>query len=276
MPANPQAAPCGAVKSKNEMAGPTKSKKTKNETAETTAEQRPDLPLFYRDPRPLNSDRHASKAIKTEPDFSFAAATNSVPVTAMEFTRIARHYPIVFTSGDPVAPVAVLGLRNDQNAFISTKGDWAKGCYIPAYVRRYPFILMESPDRLQYTLCIDEASELLVEGDERALFDGDEPSEITKGALKFCSAYQGEHAFTLEFTAALEKYGLLVDNRADVSLESGEKLALGGFRMVEEAKFTALPDDVFLDWRQRGWVPLVYCHLLSMGNWQALAERTDE
>ncbi len=258
------------------MAEPRKTNETKNDIAETTAEQRPNLPLFYRDPRPLNNARHVGKAIKSEPEFSFAAATNAVPITVMEFTRIARHYPIVFTTGDPVTPVAVLGLRNDQNSFISTKGDWSKGCYIPAYVRRYPFILMESPDRLQYKLCVDEASDLLVEGDEKPLFDGDEPSEITKDALQFCSAYHGEHAFTLEFTAALEKFGLLVDNRADVSLETGEKLALGGFRMVEEAKFTALPDDVFLDWRQRGWVLLVYCHLLSMGNWQALAELANQ
>ena len=73
------------------MAGPRKTKTTKDETAETTAEQRPDLPLFYRDPRPLNSTRHAGKAIKTEPNFSFATATNAVPITAMEFTRISRH-----------------------------------------------------------------------------------------------------------------------------------------------------------------------------------------
>ena len=74
------------------------------------------------------------------------------------------------------------------------------------------------------------------------------------------------------FTATLEKYSLLVDNRATITLASGENLALSGFRVIDEKKFMALPDDVFLDWRQRGWIPMVYCHLLSMGNWQSLAD----
>ena len=135
---------------------------------------------------------------------------------------------------------------------------------------------MESPDKLQFTLCVDEDSNLLLDGDEQPLFDGDTATETANNALQFCSAYQGQHSFTLEFTAALEKYGLLVENRASVALKSGEQLSLSGFRMVDEQKLTALPDDVFLDWRQRGWIPLIYCHLLSMGNWQALVERHDE
>ena len=174
-----------------------------------------------------------------------------------------------------MVPVAVLGMREAKNQFVESDGSWRAGAYIPAYVRRYPFILMESPDRLQFTLCVDEASSLLVDGDEQPLFNGDKASEVANNALQFCSAYQGQHTFTLEFTAALEKYGLLVENRASVALKTGEQLSLSGFRMVDEQKFTALPDDVFLDWRQRGWIPLIYCHLLSMGNWQSLVDRDD-
>jgi hypothetical protein len=115
-----------------------------------------------------------------------------------------------------------------------------------------------------------------VDGDEQPLFDGDTATETANKALEFCSAYQGQHSFTLEFTAALEKYGLLVENRASVSLKSGEQLSLSGFRMVDEQKLTSLPDDIFIEWRQRGWIPLIYCHLLSMGNWQTLVEGHDE
>ena len=115
----------------------------------------------------------------------------------------------------------------------------------------------------------------MIEGDEQPMFNNGEPSEFAKNALQFCSAYQGQHTFTLEFTAALDKYGLLTENRASASLASGAQLSLSGFRVIDEQKFMALPDDVYLDWRQRGWVPLVYCHLLSMGNWQTLVEATD-
>jgi hypothetical protein len=239
-------------------------------------EQSARLPLFYKNPTPLSSERHAKKSISRTPDYSFAVDTNSVPVTAMECSRAMQNYPIVFTTGDPVVPVAVLGLRGAKNQFVEPDGAWRAGAYIPAYIRRYPFILMESPDKLQFTLCIDEDSNLLVDGDGQPLFEGDTATEAANKALEFCSAYQGQHSFTLEFTAALEKYGLLVENRASVALKSGEQLSLSGFRMVDEAQLAALPDDVFLDWRQRGWVPLIYCHLLSMGNWQALVEGQDE
>ncbi len=230
------------------------------------------LPLFYKSPYPLSSERHAGKSLSRTLDYSFATDTNSVPVTAMECSRAMQSYPIVFTTGDPVVPVAVLGLRGARNQFVEKNGSWRSGAYIPAYIRRYPFILMENPGRLQFTLCIDEASTLLVDGDVQPLFDGDTATETTDNALQFCSAYQGQHAFTLEFTAALEKYGLLVENRASVALKSGEQLSLSGFRMVDEEKLTALPDDIFLEWRQRGWIALIYCHLLSMGNWQYLVE----
>ena len=233
------------------------------------------LPLFYREPQALSSERHGGKSLAKQPDYSFSRDTNSVPVTAMECSRAMRDYPIVFTTGDPVVPVAVLGMRGAKNQFVESDGSWRAGAYIPAYVRRYPFILMESPDRLQYTLCVDEASSMLVDGDEQPLFNGDEAAEVANNALQFCSAYQGQHSFTIEFTAALEKYGLLVENRASVALKTGEQLSLSGFRMVDEEKFMALPDDVFLDWRQRGWIPLIYCHLLSMGKWQSLVEQDD-
>ncbi len=233
------------------------------------------LPLFYRNPQALSSERHGGKSLAKRPDYSFSKDTNSVPVTAMECSRAMRDYPIVFTTGDPVVPVAVLGMRGAKNQFVESDGSWRAGAYIPAYVRRYPFILMESPDRLQFTLCVDEESSMLVDGDEQPLFSGTEATEVSNNALQFCSAYQGQHTFTLEFTAALEKYGLLVENRASVALKSGEQLSLSGFRMVDEQKFTALPDEIFLDWRQRGWIPLIYCHLLSMGNWQSLVERDD-
>ncbi len=244
--------------------------------AQEAAAAPPRMPVFYREPRPLDSARHAGKSISGKSDFSFARATNSVPLNVVEFSLALRRYPIVFTRDEPVVPVAVLGLRSGENLFVSGDGGWASGSYIPAYVRRYPFIFLESADKLNYTLCVDEASALLVDGDERPLFADGKPSDFTNGLLQFCSAYQGHTAATLEFTAALQKQGLLTENRADASLKSGERVAVSGFKVVDEAKFTALPDDVFLDWRQRGWLGLVYCHLLSTGNWQVLVDRAAE
>ena len=45
---------------------------------------------------------------------------NAVPISHTEFQPIARHYPIVFTTGDAgksYAAVAVLGLSGGENLF---------------------------------------------------------------------------------------------------------------------------------------------------------------
>ena len=235
--------------------------------------EKQDLPLFYRRPRPLQAAGDAELALAPANGYAFAAATNSVPVNAVEFTVAAKFYPIVFTEASPPLPVALLGLRQSENLFVDADGNWQPGTYVPAYVRRYPFIFMENPDAQQFVLCIDEAAETVRKGEGEYLFRNGEPSEITRNALAFCQEFQGHHLFTLEFAKAVEEAGLLTGNRADVTLSSGERLSLAGFRVIDEAKFNALPDETFLQWRAKGWLHLVYCHLISVGNWAALIDR---
>ena len=193
----------------------------------------------------------------------------------MEFGLAVRHYPIVFTSADPALPVVVLGLRSGQNMFLGQDGSWEAGAYVPAYIRRYPFIFMSSPDGLQFTLCVDaESAQLEKKPGERSLFVDGEATDVTNRALEFCQAFQAQHEYTRQFAEAVSEHGLLSPRAAEVTLKSGEKLALGGFRIIDEGKFNALPSEVFLEWRQRGWLHLVYSHLMSLSNWAGLVDRT--
>lgn len=228
------------------------------------------LPLFYSRPVPLSAPRHAGKGIAETVSYDFARRNNSVPINAVEFALISKNYPIVFTSSDPVAAVAVFGLKEGQNLFVNNEGEWVEGVYVPAYVRRYPFIFMTSGDRQQYTLCIDEDSPLLLSTGGKALYNGSEPSEVVQEALEFSKAFQGHFDATRELCDELVKHDLLVPNRADVVLKSGERLGLGGFRVIDETKFNELADDVFLAWRKKGWLHVIYSHLLSQSNWSNL------
>ncbi|MHB1218041.1 MAG: SapC family protein [Alphaproteobacteria bacterium] len=234
------------------------------------------LPVFYRRPMPLDPGRHGAMSLKRMTNFSFARKTNSVPLNGVEFPFAMRHYPIVFTAGDQPNPVAVLGVRADKNLFVTEWGGWEDGLYVPAYVRRYPFIFMEEGGSDRLILCIDEATDLLTTDSKRPLFADGKPTDVVTHALDFCTEFQAQHAATAEFGRALAAHDLLIPNRADVSLISGEKLSLGGFRIIDESRFHALPDDVFLDWRKRGWLHLVYCHLMSSINWGRLADLTDK
>ena len=107
--------------------------------------QRTALPIFYRRPRPIDAVLDSGRSLQPISDFRFARVTNSVLLGAAEFPRAMRSYPIVFTSREPRVAVAVLGLEGDENLFVDEDGKWRQGDYIPAYVRRCPFIFLEQP-----------------------------------------------------------------------------------------------------------------------------------
>lgn len=231
------------------------------------------LPLFYTNPRPLQADRHGAWSLRTDAGHGFTAGTNSVPLMAAEFVAACKHVPILFTDGAVVQPVALLGLRTGDNLFVDANGVWEEGTYVPAYVRRYPFIFMENADKSEFTLCIDEDAESVVEGTDNPFFVDGKPSALTDNALAFVKEFQAQNAFTAEFTDAVVAANLLVDKRADVTLVNGERLSLAGFKVIDEELFNQLPAEVLLAWRARGWLALVYAHLISVSSWTGLIDR---
>jgi hypothetical protein len=164
----------------------------------------------------------------------------------------------------------VLRLEGNENLFIGEDGSWREGNYIPAYVRCYPFIFLEQPGKSEFTLCVDDASGLLTQSYDHLLFEGGEPTQLVRNALHFCREFHEQTLASAAFVAELAQRGLLIPNEARIRLNSGKELTLRDFRIVDEAKFNALPGDVFLDWRHRGWLPLVYAHLMSMASWAGL------
>ncbi|WCM25947.1 SapC family protein [Sphingomonas sp. QA11] len=210
--------------------------------------------------------------MKGERDFTFSGVTNAVPLMTAEFIEAQGTCPIVFV-GNPVHPAAVLGLGKD-NAFV-TEGVWAEGRYIPAYVRRYPFVFIETVGGAQLALGVDMASDRIVSSPEGgdglvALFTGDEPSQFTRDALAFSAALQASQIETRAFCAALVTADLLVDQQAHGTLSDGTPFNVQGFRVVDAAKFAALPDDVVSDWHRKGWLALVHYHLASLARFRDL------
>ncbi|MDE1901556.1 MAG: SapC family protein [Alphaproteobacteria bacterium] len=230
------------------------------------------MPMFYTAPRPLDRVRDAKTKLSRPTDFSFAAKTNAIPLLVDEFPMAAAYYPIVFADGPVPVPAAVVGLKNDQNLFIGADKTWMGGAYLPAYVRRYPFILMDDADNKQFVLCIDEGSGMLGETGEFSLFDGEEPSAFTKSAMEFCAALRQQGDSTDEFVKALKEYDLLMPNNAEIAARDGSRVQLSGFLIVDPKKFDALPDSVVLQWRKKGWLGLVYAQLLSSHRWQNLVD----
>jgi hypothetical protein len=232
----------------------------------------PTLPPFYVRPWALDPVRHATAGIKLQTDFAFAASTNAIALTLGEYASAQAHYPIVFTGPETPMSLAVTGVVSNRNLFVRPDGSWRPRCYIPGYARRYPFVFDRIPAVDQYLLCIDEGSDLFMAAGGEPLFINGKPSPLTERALQFCSAFQNQAEETEKFVKALWDQKLLVENHADMTLRNGEKRTLTGFHVIDEARFNALPDAIVLDWRKRGWLSLVYAHLMSAQQWAILVE----
>jgi hypothetical protein len=235
-------------------------------------QEKPNLPMFYRSPRPVDRARDAHMGLFRPSNYSFAAGTNAIPLLADELPMAAPYYPIVFADGPIPIPAAVVGLRNDQNLFVDASGQWARGAYIPAYVRRYPFILMDDTDQKQYVLCIDEESEQFREDGEFRLFEDGEPSAFTRSAMEFCAELRQQGEVTDRLVDAFKMHEILVPNDASIELSDGSRMQLSGFLVIDPKRFDALSDSVIFEWRARGWLGLVYAQLLSSHRWQGLVQ----
>lgn len=228
------------------------------------------LPMFYRRPFALQAQVHSEVSLKRGTSYRFAAKTNAIPLTVQELSQAQRDYPIVFTNEPVPMPMSVVGLQDQANLYVEPDGSWRRGAYVPAYVRRYPFLFSEQLGNANLTLCVDEGSELLEATTENPFFRDGKATEITQKALEFCLAYQRNHEATRDFGRTLAQVELLIPRDATVKLPNGENIIVRGFKMIDEAKFNTIPADTFQDWRAKGWISHIYAHFLSLGAWDRL------
>jgi len=231
--------------------------------------------LIYETATPLSSEAHRDLSVRAD-GFGFAAGINSVPVLSAEFAQIGAEAPIVFAGEDAgTMPAAILGLKADENLFVGADGAWT-GRYVPAFLRRYPFVFAEQGDAAEtLTLCIDTAYRgVNTEGRGERLFDADGNRTRYLGEmLQFVSDYQAQHAQTRAFTARLLELELLEPAAANATLPDGSRLALGGFRRVSTERLAALPDATALDLFRSDALGLIHLHLASLNQMQALLAR---
>lgn len=231
--------------------------------------------LFYSNAVPVNSQRHGDLSVKTGGDFDFARTVNSVPLTTVEFRRAAGEYAVVFAGeGEAIMPVAILGAEAERNAFVKEDGAW-DGEYVPAFVRRYPFVFSSNDDASTFTLCVDEGfAGCNREGRGERLFDADgNRTQYLETVLNFVKEYQAQFQRTRAFCARLAELGLLEPMQANFTLPDGTKRNLTGFTAVNRTKLKEL-DDAELARMVRGdELELIHLHLYSMNNFSRMLGR---
>lgn len=244
------------------------------------ATARAQQPLFYAKAVPLSRERHKDWWIRPTASFEFARKTNCVYVAAAEFVHLGKEYPVVFgrsfgRSGQgALFPVALLGLRNDENLYLAEDGTW-RAHYIPAYVRRYPFVLAPNPAGDQFVVCIDEGYPgFNREKRGQPLFTEDgRQAPVVEQTVAFLRDYQAQVQATEAFCARLQEFDLVEAMQARVSLRSGQELALGGFHVVSKAKLKALAPERLAELAGADQLDLIYAHLQSLLNVNNLMER---
>jgi hypothetical protein len=231
-----------------------------------SAPQSVSLPLFYNDLVLLSTQEHADWKSRATDKAIWLKDVNTVPLTVEEFPLAQRNFPIVFTAGDSPFPIALMGMNENVNVFVDDDGTVNTPIYMPAYVRRYPFLLARiQPDSQELSLCVDPTSDLVGEFDDgEPLFEGAEPSETCRNTLQFCEQFEIAGQKTANFMAELEKHKLLMDGELNIDVGNGQPFNYRGFRMVDENKLREIRGDILRTWNQNGLLALIYAHLFSL------------
>lgn len=234
-------------------------------------------PVFYKNVVPLNKEQHKELFLEPQDGFEFAGQANSLYVAAVEFPQASMEYPIVFArdNDEQLFPVALLGLKQGQNLYIDKSGKW-DASYIPAYARRYPFILARgNAEDAQYAVCIDEGYTGFNTAKEgQPLFDKEgKETELLSQAVNFLQDYQKHVELTTQFCGSLSDLDLLEPMTANIQMKSGEKMSIGGFFCVSREKLKALKPGKMADLVKTDQMELIYLHLQSLRNVNSLLSK---
>lgn len=209
--------------------------------------------------------------------FDFARAVNSVPLVLAEFAQAGLEYPIVF-AGSPgeEMPAVLLGLTPNDNLFVDDDGCWANGSYVPAFIRRYPFVLAEKAGGEDFTVCVDEAFPGLGEADGEPLFNADgTDGPVLRHAIAFLTDFQDGLKATRAFTTRVRELGLLEPKTIRLEPAQGETSVLQGLSVVSEERVRALKARQLQGLMASGELAAIYAHLQSLNNIRRLSARLD-
>ena len=244
--------------------------------------------LFYKNPQPLNPEQHAGLGVKqiAEP-FSFLRSAHAIPVTVTEFGMAAASYPIIFV-GEQFTPVAVMGVRSGENLYVTQDGQMDPDFYLPAFVRRYPFVFANDNNSDRLLLCIDRDAPMVTNiQPDMPLFENNEPTPFTQNAIEFCQEFERQRRATEEFVGIVRGLGLFEQKTVNFQSRDpqgnpvGEQQKIADYWAIDENKLNALTDDQFNQLRTNGAIGAIYAHLLSLLNWQrvinrALSQQTEQ
>lgn len=204
-----------------------------------------------------------------------AAQSRMIPLVTAEFIKAATEYPILLTKNAATGKficVALCGFEDGENLFWR-EGAW-DAIYVPFNVARQPFFLGAPENDGDFVLCIDTKADCL-SGDEGELLfgpDGTETAYLRQVQHALRQLALGERE-TAAFVATMLDAGLLTDVALEIKFANGEQCRVQGLYTIDEAKLDALEGDALLALRAKGYLPLIYAMVVSVGQIYALIQK---
>lgn len=228
---------------------------------------------MYKNLELLNKINHKTKSIKVVENFLFAKKQINVPITIAEFFEACKNYPIFFTKDKDNTWFAsvMLGYKENENIFVDEKGNWEKLHYIPAFVRRYPFVFVTQDNKDEVLLALDK--EYLIDSknnEQRKLFNEDKNSEFLNSVLNFLNKFNNDSKITTNFIKQLDEWELLEEKTATITISNKEQYNLKGLFIVNEEKLKHLSKKRKEELCSKDMIPLITAHLISLSNIQKL------
>ena len=227
---------------------------------------------MYKKLEVLNKIQHKNKSVAEVSDFLYSKNLINAPIALSEFFEACKNYPIFFAKDKDnkwFSP-ALLGYKEGENLFVDKKGKWKELHYIPAFIRGFPFILVNQENKKEMVVSID--SEYLDEKkSSKKLFDENgNNSEFLNGAINFLNQYYTDSLSANEFIKQLETWELLEEKVVNITNSKKEKFTLGGFFIVNEEKLKHLSKKKKDDICAKNAYALITAHLISLSNIQKL------
>ena len=228
---------------------------------------------IYENVQVLSSDLHRDLRVRPLDKFDYAAPVTDTLLTVDEFFQAARSQPIVFAKGENKKhfAAAVLALGKNRNWFVDAGMKWKKGEYIPAFLRRYPFVFVKGDDGTNFLAFDERCTAFNQEQGERLFDDQGNPSAYTKTVLGFLQEFEAASARTALFCDELQRLNLL--EPITVQQWMGYQVPLlRGIKRVNERKLEQLPQDEVLALVNKGFYKLIIAHLLSLGHIERISK----
>ena len=198
-------------------------------------------------------------------------------ISGGEFVAASRDYPIAFasTDGQSFAPVVILGLGEAQNLFVDEGGSWDAQCYVPAFVRRYPFcmarVLADGKPRGESIVCVEKA---YLDAGGLALYEANgEPTAHWREFGQLLQTFESDLELTAQMCEAFRKLGLLEPFEFRIMNGNEPALTLKGMHRIDEQRFQALKPANLKALVSKGFMSRIYAHFASLENFGRLYRR---